>query len=129
MFKVASARSGLARSQVDARLQSLRFLDCIRRLRDAECVQRARAFPLRRRQLLELDVRLADTLIGEGDALRIAKRDAEVAGLRELDDRRVVVAHQLQDLAAHESRNGKARGGVVRGVPVDLLLVERERLA
>ena len=82
-----------------------------------------------RQELAEFDVRFADPLIGEGDALRVGERNAELAGLREFDDRRVVVAHQFQDLAAHETRHGQVHRGVMLGVPVDFLLVERQRLA
>ena len=52
------------------------------------------AFALRGRELPELDVRLANALIGERDALLIAQRGAEGARLLELGDRAVVVAHQ-----------------------------------
>ena len=82
-----------------------------------------------RRELAELDMRLANPLVRERDPLPIAERDAEVAGLGELHDRGGVVAHQLEDLSTHESRNRKPHGGIVGRVPVDLLLIERERLA
>ncbi len=126
---VARARSAMSEAQIDARLQDLGLLERIDGSRLAEDAQRVRAFALRGRELPELDVRLADALIGERDALLIGQGRAEDARLLELGDRAVVVAHLLEDLTAHETRHGQRHGRAVLAIPIDLLLIERERLA
>ncbi len=73
-------------------------------------------------------MRLANPEIRVRDALRIVEDDAELACLRELDDGFRVAVHQLEDLSAHESRDGQAQCLAPGRMPVDDLPIQRQGL-
>ncbi len=79
-------------------------------------------------QLLQLDLGLADAQVRKADSLLIGELNAELACCCELLDRRGVVVHRAENDSAQEPGDGQAERLSMRGIPVDDLLIESQRL-
>ena len=119
----------VALCQVDARQQRLGVLRLISVLGRGEHFQCAVAGRPRPVQLLELDERLTDAHVDESDALCIVELSAEAAGFIELIDGFLVFAHEQEDAPAQESIDGQRQRRFLLAVPVDGLLIQRQRLS